>query len=45
MRVIEREVGWLGRFSPRAEFLRWGLDQGIEAQWQSRRLMADTIRA
>jgi hypothetical protein len=44
MRVIEPEVGWLGRFSPQGESLRWGLDQGIEAQWP-RRLMAEIIRA
>jgi hypothetical protein len=44
MRVIEREVAWLGRFSLQAEPPRWGLDQGIEVRWQPRRLMADTIR-
>jgi len=44
MRAIDREVGWLGRFSPQAESPRWGID-GIEAQRQPRRLMADTVRA
>jgi hypothetical protein len=41
--MIEPEVGWLGRLSPQGESPRWGLDQGIEAQWQPRRLMADSI--
>ena len=45
MRVIERELGWLGRLSPQAESARWGFGQGIEAQRQPRRLMADTVRA
>ena len=45
MRVIEREVGWLGCFSPQGASPRKGLDQGIEAQWQPRRLMTDAIRA